>query len=162
MEFMAIVDAKARTPSGCAVVGIYENGDLGVAARQIDKQLQGLITGLHGSGDFAAKLADTLMLPLPSGANVSRLLLIGLGTRASFGRKQYRKALLASAQGLAKTGTADAVVYLALEPVGDLGRRHQPRDRQERELRGRDLLGHLPQPADRQLEREEQLGFCPD
>ena len=56
---------KRARPSGCAAVGIYENGDLGVAARQIDKQLEGLITRLQGSGDFAAKLGDTLMLPLP-------------------------------------------------------------------------------------------------
>ncbi len=99
MEFMAIVDAKARAPSGCAAVGIYENGDLGVAARQVDKQLEGLITRLLGSGDFAAKLGDTLMLPLPAGSAASRLLLIGLGTRAAFGRKQYRKAMLCSCAG---------------------------------------------------------------
>ena len=87
MEFMAIVDAKARAPSGCAAVGIYENGDLGVAARQVDKQLEGLITRLLGSGDFAAKLGDSLMLPLPAGSAAARLLLIGFGTRAAFGRK---------------------------------------------------------------------------
>jgi hypothetical protein len=65
MEFMAIIDAKARAPAGCAVVGIYENGDLGVAARQVDKQLQGLITNLYGSGDFAAKLCRCLKDPPP-------------------------------------------------------------------------------------------------
>ena len=59
MEFMAIVDAKARATAGCAAVGIYENGDLGVAARQVDKQLAGLIARLLGDGDFAAKLGDT-------------------------------------------------------------------------------------------------------
>src|SRR5882757_4587996 len=120
MEFMAIIDAKARAPSGCAVVGVYENGDLGVAARQVDKQLQGMITNLQGSGDFAAKLGDTLMLPLPSGSAASRLLLIGLGPRAGFGRKQYRKALQFTAQALAKTGAGDAAVYLAMEPVAEL------------------------------------------
>ena len=41
MEFMAIVDAKARHPAGCAVVGIYENADLGIAARQLDKATMG-------------------------------------------------------------------------------------------------------------------------
>ena len=66
MEFKAIVDAKARHAAGCAVVGVYENGDLGVAARQIDRQLDGFIAKLHGSGDFAAKLGDSLMLPLPA------------------------------------------------------------------------------------------------
>src|SRR5471032_942661 len=107
MEFMAIIDAKARAQAGCAVLGIYENGDLGVAARQIDKQLAGLVSNLHGSGDFAAKLGDTLMLPLLDRSAASRLLLVGLGTRASFGRKQYRKALLSAAQALAKTGADD-------------------------------------------------------
>jgi leucyl aminopeptidase len=120
MEFKAIVDVKARESAGCAVVGVYENGDLGIAAQRIDTQTGGLIGRLHAGGDFAGKLSETLLLPHPAGAAAERVLLVGLGPRSGFGRKQYRKALLASAQGLAKTGTADAVVYLALEPVGDL------------------------------------------
>jgi leucyl aminopeptidase len=120
MEFLAIVDAKARHAADCAVVGVYENGDLGVAARQIDKQLDGMIMALHRSDDFAAKLGDSLMLPLPQGSVARRLLLIGLGSRAGFGRKQYRKALQTSAQALAKTGTGRAALYLAMEPVAEL------------------------------------------
>jgi len=127
MEFMAIVDAKARAQAGCAAAGIYENGDLGIAGGHLDKQLAGLIVGLTRSGDFAAKLGDTLMLPLPSGSPASRLLLVGLGNRAAFGRKQYRKALLASAQALAKTGADDAVVYLAMEPVPELDVQYRAR-----------------------------------
>ncbi len=127
MEFTAIVDAKARAPTGCAAVGVYENGDLGAAARQIDKQLEGLITHLQVSGDFAAKLGDTLMLPLPSGSTASRLLLIGLGSRAAFGRKQYRKAMLSCAQALAKTGASDAAIYLAMEPVPELDIQYRAR-----------------------------------
>ena len=127
MEFIAIVDAKARAPTGCAAVGVYENGDLGASARHIDKQLEGLITRVQGSGDFAAKLGDALMLPQPSGATVSRLLLIGLGSRAAFGRKQYRKAMLSCAQALAKTGASDAAVYLAMEPVPELDIQYRAR-----------------------------------
>jgi leucyl aminopeptidase len=127
MEFKAIVDAKARIAAACAVVGVYENGDLGLAARQMDKQLHGLIAKLHASGDLAAKLGDSLMLPLPVGAAASRLLLIGLGTRAGFGRKQYRKAVQASAQALTKTGASDALMYLALEPVPDVDMQYRAR-----------------------------------
>jgi leucyl aminopeptidase len=127
MEFIAIVDAKARAPSGCAAVGVYENGDLGIAARHMDKQLAGMITSLHGSGDFSAKVGDSLMLPLPSGSTAARLLLVGLGPRASFGRKQYRKALLACAQALAKTGAGDALIYLALETVPELDVQYRAR-----------------------------------
>jgi leucyl aminopeptidase len=120
MEFMAIIDAKARSPAGCAVAGVYENGDLGVAARHFDKLLSGVLTKLHGSGDLAGKLGDALMLPMPSGSAAARLLLIGLGTRTAFGRKQYRKALLSAAQALSKTGADDAIIYLGLETIPDL------------------------------------------
>jgi leucyl aminopeptidase len=48
------------------------------------------------------------------------VLLIGLGPRSGFGRKPYRKAVLAAAQALGKTGATDAIVYLTLEEVADL------------------------------------------
>jgi leucyl aminopeptidase len=117
MEFKAIVDAKARLVCGCAVVGVHENGDLGAAARLIDAQVGGIIGRLIANGDFAGKLGDTLLLPHPAGASAERVLLTGLGPRASFGRKQYRKALQAGAQALLKTGATDATVYLAQHDV---------------------------------------------
>lgn len=117
MEFKAIVDAKVRSATGCAVVGVYENGDLGVAARHLDAQIGGMLARLHAAGDFAGKVGDTMLLPHPAGAAAARVLLTGLGTRAGFGRKPFRKALQASAQALMKTGAGDAIVYLALEDV---------------------------------------------
>jgi leucyl aminopeptidase len=54
--------------------------------------------------------------------------LVGLGARASFGRRQYRRALQSTVQALAKTGARDAVVYLALEPVGDLDVEYRARN----------------------------------
>jgi leucyl aminopeptidase len=120
MEFKAIIDAKARNDAGCAVVGVYEDGDLGLAARKIDSQLRGTIGKLHGDGDFAGKLGDVLLLPNPQGTTASRVLLVGLGSRSGFGRKQYRKALQFTVQALGKTGARDAVVYLALEEAADL------------------------------------------
>ena len=120
MEFTAIIDAKARHDAGCAVVGVFEDGELGGAARQIDAQLNGMIRKLQGDGDFSAKLGDILLLPAPAGAAAARVLLIGLGTRSAFGRKQYRKALQSAAASLGKTGASDAVVYLALDQTADL------------------------------------------
>ena len=127
MEFKAIVDAKVGHEAGCAVVGVYEDGGLGVAARRIDGQLDGLVAKLHASGDFSGKLGDVLLLPAPAGAAAARLLLIGLGSRTGFGRKQYRKVLQSTVQSLVKTGAADAVIYLALEPVADLDVQYRAR-----------------------------------
>jgi leucyl aminopeptidase len=120
MEFNAIVDSKARSATGCAVVGIHENGELDGAARLIDAQIGGIIGRVAASGDFAAKLGDTMLLPQPAGAPRERVLLTGLGTLAGFGRKQYRKALQSSAQALLKTGAADATVYLAQHEVAGM------------------------------------------
>jgi hypothetical protein len=47
--------------------------------------------------------------------------------RATFGRKQYRKAVQVAAQALAKTGAADAAVYLALEQPKDLDEQYRAR-----------------------------------
>jgi leucyl aminopeptidase len=127
MEFKAIVDVKARASADCAVIGMYEHGDLSVGAGQIDSQTGGLIGKLHSSGDFAGKVGDTLLLPLPKGAAAARVLLIGLGARSGFGRKQYRKALQAAAQALGKTGATNAIVYLTLEQVPDLDARYRAR-----------------------------------
>ncbi len=120
VEFKAIVDGKARDAADCAIVGMYEHGELGQAARLIDAQIGGMIGNLHSSGDFAGKVGDALLLPLPKGAAAARVLLVGLGARSSFGRKPYRKALQAAAQALGKTGATTAIVYLTLEEVPDL------------------------------------------
>src|SRR5258708_36248475 len=117
MEFKAIIDAKALTDAGCAVVGVYEDGELGNAARRIDAQLNGMVGKLRGDGDFSGKLGDILLLPAPAGAAAARVLLIGLGTRSAFGRKQYRKALQSAVHALGKTRANDPIVHLAMEPT---------------------------------------------
>jgi leucyl aminopeptidase len=127
MEFRAIVDGKMREAAGCAVLGAYENGDLGAAARRIDSQLGGLLSKINREGDFAGKLGDALLLHAPAGAAAARVLLIGLGAKASFGRKQYRKALQAAAGSLAKTGANDAIVYLTLEEIPELDSQYRAR-----------------------------------
>jgi leucyl aminopeptidase len=127
MEFNAIVDGKMRATTGCAVVGVYENGELGVAARRLDAQLDGLLAKLHREGDFAGKLGDLLLLPAPAGAAAARVLLIGLGVQATFTRKQYRKALQSTAQALSKTGASDAVIYLTLEEIPELDSNYRAR-----------------------------------
>jgi leucyl aminopeptidase len=127
MEFTALVDARARTGCGCAVVGAYEGGELGVAARHLDGALGGLLGRLHASGDFTGKLAETLLLPQPAGSVHERVLIVGLGARAQFGRKPFKSALKAAATALLKTGARDATVYLALEEGTQLDVRYRAR-----------------------------------
>src|ERR1700730_10721457 len=119
MEFKEIVDVKAREAADCAVVGIYEQGDLGTGARLIDAQTGGMLAQLHDSRNFAGKLGDALLLSLPAGAAAARVLLIGLGAKSTFARKQFRKALQFAAVSLSKTGAAHAALYLTLQDRAD-------------------------------------------
>ena len=127
MEFNAIIDPKARNASGCALLGVYENHELGLASGHVDAQTNGLISKLSAAGDFPGKLADTLMLPAPAGAAAARVILVGLGPRKSFGRVAYRKAMTAAAHAVGRTGATDAVIYLALENLADLDLEYRAR-----------------------------------
>lgn len=120
MEFKAIVDPQVKSTAACAVIGVYEDGFLGDAAHRLDAQLHGLIAKTHAARDFAGQLGDTLLITRPAGSKAARVLLVGMGSRRKFGRKQYRKAVQAAAQALLKTGAGDAALYLSMDAEFDL------------------------------------------
>jgi leucyl aminopeptidase len=120
MDFKAIVDPLARGVSGCAVIGVFEGGDLGATAAGLNGKIGRLVGKLHASGDFAAKAGDSLLLTRTAGLRAARVLLIGLGPKSSYARKQYRKSIATAAHALAKTGAVDATVYLAADARSDL------------------------------------------
>ena len=87
----------------------------------IDAQIGGLIGAAARARRFCRETGRHPAVAAARRApHAARILLVGLGSRAGFGRKQYRKALQSSAQALTKTGASDAIVYLALEEVAEL------------------------------------------
>ncbi len=120
MDFKAIVDPRVRAVTACAVVGVFERGELGEAAAALDTELAGMIGKLHATGDFTGKVNDTLLLTHTHGSRADRILLIGLGPRANFARKQFRRAVSAAGRALAKTGATEATIYLGLDEHPDL------------------------------------------
>jgi leucyl aminopeptidase len=117
MQFHATAKGAAHERTACAIVGIFENGVLPAAAREVDRACGGAISRLLKRGDFAGKSGETLPILAVRRGPAERVLLVGLGPRAVFGRRAYRKAIVAATQWLARTGAADAVSYLAREPV---------------------------------------------
>ena len=120
MDFKAIVDPQARTATACAVIGVFEEGELGESAARIDARLGGVVRKLHAAGDFTGKAGESLLLAQPAGSRAARVLLVGLGTRSAYTRKQYRKSVATAAQALSKTGAAEATLYLAADSPVDL------------------------------------------
>jgi leucyl aminopeptidase len=117
MQFNVVTGNAAQTSSDCAVVGVYEGGVLATAARDLDRTVGGRISALVERGDFAGKVGDSLLLTgLPEEAP-TRVLLVGLGGKAAFGRRLLRRALSAALQALTRTGARSANLSLANEPV---------------------------------------------
>ena len=118
MRFHAVSGSAARQRTDCAIVGLYESGTLTAAAGQLDVALDGRIAKLVKRGDLRGKPGEVTMLDVDRGP-CHRVLVVGLGKKDGFKRKQYKKALLAAVAAVAKSGARDAVSYLSQEPVGE-------------------------------------------
>jgi len=116
MRFYAVSGSAARRRTDCAIVGLYESGALTTAAAQLDAALGGRIGRLVKRRDVRGKLGECTLLDADHGP-CQRVLLVGLGKKESFGRKQYKKAMLAASAAIAKTGTRDALSWLSSEPI---------------------------------------------
>ena len=120
MQFHATRSSAASQKTACAVVGIYEKGELSAAANALDQKSGGLIRRVIKRGDFSGKAGTVLPIAEVPGAPAERALLVGLGPRADFNRKAYRRAVAAATDWLARSGARDAVFYLSQEHIPDV------------------------------------------
>jgi leucyl aminopeptidase len=118
MRFHAVSGSAAQQRTDCAVVGLYESGTLSAAAAQLDAALDGRLSRLVKRRDLRGKSGETSLLDVDGGP-CERLLVVGLGKKDSFGRKQYKKAMLVAAAALVKTGARDALSFLSAEPIAE-------------------------------------------
>jgi len=119
MEFFVSTTSPSRQRTECAIVGVYDKGVLSTAAEELDGRIGGRIAKLVKRGDLRGKTGDAVLLTDLTGAPVERVIVLGLGTKGAFKRKQYRKALAAALGILARTGAKDAVSYLGLDEIAD-------------------------------------------
>jgi leucyl aminopeptidase len=117
MELHAVSAAVTGQRTDCAIVGVYEKGLLSAAATELDAKLGKQLSRLIKQGDVRGKLGETLLLNEPKGVPAARVLLIGLGPKDKFGRKQYRKALAAALAAVTRTGSVQATSYVSQETV---------------------------------------------
>ena len=120
MQFHVTKAGAAQQRTACAIVGIHENAAMTESTRQLDRASGGAIARLLKRGDFSGKSGEALPIVAARRGPAERILLVGLGPKSGFGRKAYRRAIFAATQWLAKSGAANAVSYLAREPVPGL------------------------------------------
>jgi leucyl aminopeptidase len=120
MEFQAQAGASRRARTDCAVVGVHERGELTGEAIALDRALGGRLARILKAGDFAGRLGEALLIPDLGTGPAARVVLVGLGSRKSWGRRSYRRALLAAAQAVLRCAARDAWVTITAEPVPDV------------------------------------------
>jgi leucyl aminopeptidase len=119
MEYFVSTASASRQRTDCAIVGVYDKGVLSAAAEDLDRRIGGRIARLVKRGDLRGKAGDAVLLADLAGAPCDRAIVVGLGARSAFKRKQYRKALASAVAMLARTGARNAVSYLSLETIAD-------------------------------------------
>ena len=116
MRFHAVSGAAARRRTDCAIVDVYESGALAASAVPLDARLNGRLARLAKRGDLRGRIGETTLLDVDGGP-CQRVLVVGIGGKGALTRKQYKKATLAAAAALVRSGARDAVSFLSLETV---------------------------------------------
>jgi leucyl aminopeptidase len=112
MEFGVWTKGLGTLAVDCVVVGVFDEAELGGEARGIDAASGGRLQRLLSVGDFAGRAGDTLLLTDMSGLAASRVLLVGLGTRAQHSRRNWRRAWGSAVSALARTRIGSVALAL--------------------------------------------------
>lgn len=80
------------------IVGLPESFELSGPVEELDRGLGGQITRLRESQDFTGKLAETVLIPAPTGIAAKRLLMVGMGPAGKLGEAGLFKAAAVAAR----------------------------------------------------------------
>jgi leucyl aminopeptidase len=129
--------AIAARAAGVVALAIpQDTRTLAGAAAALDRAARGAITALLASGDFRGKALETAVL-YPTAGKARRLLLVGLGPRATIGPDALRQAAALMSRRARELGARTLVTPLPASPPGG------PRpDRMAQALAEGLVLGH--------------------
>jgi len=85
MKITVATREPALDGDACRIVGVHSSGRLAGGARAVEKSSGGLVSRVVARGDFAGRVAETLVLHDVAAAGGGRVLLVGLGAPASGG-----------------------------------------------------------------------------
>ena len=108
MNFSAYSGRALAQRTNCLVIGVYEPRELGTEGSAVDRATGGRVSALLRRGDFAGRAGEALLLTELPRLRGSRVLLVGLGTRALYSRRAWKRALAAAVAALARTRIASA------------------------------------------------------
>lgn len=117
MELFTTTGAASRKTGDCIIVGVYENGHIGVAASNIDSASNGAISKLVRLGDVTGSPGSSILISDLPGVRARRVLIVGLGKKSNFNVSQFRRALGTAAAKIQDSKIREITSYLSLEDV---------------------------------------------
>ena len=115
MEFPVKTGAPARHRTECAILPVFDDGQLHGATKDFDRAARGAIAKLIRAGDTPARLGSCTMVHRTQGTAAARWLLVGCGKRADFSPKRLSTALGAAINSLRSSGTKEATSFLGYD-----------------------------------------------
>ena len=76
-----VLFASDLPTSGNLILGVYENGELGVYGERLDKATEGGLRHILKATNFEAKITNIKFVTAPKGSALNEILLIGLGEK---------------------------------------------------------------------------------
>ncbi len=120
MQISVAVTPAKKQANNCAVVAVFMDGQLKDSAKQLDNDSNGCIKRAIKTGDITGKPGQSLLLHTNDACQWSRILLVGMGDKASVSPANYIKAIDAAISTLQDTGVANLYVSFTVDtPVTD-------------------------------------------
>ena len=113
MEFSIKGGELSKLKTHCVMVGVFDSKKLTAPATALDSAAKGAIKSAVASGDISGKLGSTLLLHGVSGVAADRVLLVGLGSEATYGDKSYCKAITTAFKALKSTSATDVAIAVS-------------------------------------------------
>ncbi len=110
MEFSIKGGELSKVKTDCIIVGVFDDKKLGPAAKSLDQAAKGALAAAVASGDITGKPGSTLMLHNVAGVTAKRVLLMGLGPAADYGKAAFAKAIASAFKAFKSTAVTDAVL----------------------------------------------------
>jgi leucyl aminopeptidase len=115
MEFPVRAGAPARHKTECAILPVFDDGQLHGATKEFDRAARGAITKLIRAGDAPSRVGSCTLIHRTQGTAAARWLLVGCGKRADFSAKRLASALAAAMNALRAGGTKEATSFLGYD-----------------------------------------------
>jgi len=110
----------AALAADCLAIGLFDDNQLTGAAAQLDAASKGQLQRLRDSGDLPSRPGETQLLLQLAGVRARRVLVVGLGKRADFNRRSWRKCVAAALTASLKGKSAHLALALERPAVAEL------------------------------------------